>query len=451
MTGERYYTHRLVKSTRVGGKVKQTTLLNLGRHFSIAQEYWPLLCIGIDRLLSGQAALLPVDCPAAVERETQRCAAQLLARQESVASPADASAPPVDMHNVDVESLELTRPRSVGVESVGLWSMQQVEFSKLLESLGVSGTLRSAAIASIIGRLAKPASERATYTWLGRHSGLGELLDVDFETLSSMTLYRASDALIKHRESLEKYLFSRVSELFGLATTVTLYDLTNTYMEGQAVDNPKAEPGWSKEKRKDCPLVTLALVLDGSGFVRHSKTFEGNVSEGDTLERMLDDLNTPKGAMIVMDRGLSCEDNLRWLRGNGYRYLVVSREHTRQFDAKAAIAIENAAGETVRLSKTVDEKGEEVRLYCHSQGREKKERAIVKRFVERFEAGLQKIHDGLSKPRCEKRIDKLWERIGRLKEKSHGMGQRYHIEMTSDRGGKRATAIAWEQGPVGGT
>ncbi|MCP3667647.1 MAG: hypothetical protein GY696_35015, partial [Gammaproteobacteria bacterium] len=35
--------------------------------------------------------------------------------------------------------------------------------------------------------------------------------------------------------------------------------------------------GHSKEKRSDCPLVTLALVLDGSGFSRRSQIFPGNI------------------------------------------------------------------------------------------------------------------------------------------------------------------------------
>jgi hypothetical protein len=47
--------------------------------------------------------------------------------------------------------------------------------------------------------------------------------------------------------------------------------------------NPKARRGHSKEKRSDCPLVTLGLVLDGSGFVRRSAVFAGNVGEGQTL------------------------------------------------------------------------------------------------------------------------------------------------------------------------
>jgi len=54
---------------------------------------------------------------------------------------------------------------------------------------------------------------------------------------------------------------------------------------------------------------------------------------------------------------------------------------------------------------------------------------MAKRFCEGFEAALNSIADGLSRPRTEKRLTKLWERIGRLKEKAHGIGQHYHIEL----------------------
>ena len=47
--------------------------------------------------------------------------------------------------------------------------------------------------------------------------------------------------------------------------------------------NHQAKRGHSKEKRTDCPLVTLGLVLDGSGFIRRSRVFAGNVSEDSTL------------------------------------------------------------------------------------------------------------------------------------------------------------------------
>lgn len=450
LTGERYYTHRLVKSERVGGKVKQTTVLNLGRHFTIEQAHWPLLCARIDALLSGQAPLLAVDCPALVEREAQRIAAQLLQRREAQAVD-DEAKPATDVQAVDVESLEMLHPRAVGVESIALWAMEQVDFTGLLQSLGLSGPVRSAALASIIGRMAAPASEHATYAWMTQRSALGELLDVDFTAQALMTLYRASDALLKHRASIERQVFSRLSDLFGLDTTVTLYDLTNTYMESEAAANPKAKHGRSKEKRSDCPLVTLALVLDSSGFVRESRNFAGNVSEGDTLEKMLTALNVPKGALVVMDAGIAKEENLIWLRDNGYRYLAVSREKSRQFDPEQAVSLENASGETVRLQKIINTEAGEARLYCHSEKRARKEQAIAKNFTDKFEAGLQKLHDGLSKPRCEKRVSKLWQRIGRLKEKSRGAGQHYHIEIQADDSGDNALAITWEQRPVANT
>jgi hypothetical protein len=80
-TGESYHTHRLVRSTRVGGKVRQITLLNLGRHFAVPPADWPTLCVRLEELLSGQGVLLEGTLAAALEREAQRLGAQLLARQ----------------------------------------------------------------------------------------------------------------------------------------------------------------------------------------------------------------------------------------------------------------------------------------------------------------------------------------------------------------------------------
>src|SRR5450756_94007 len=132
-----------------------------------------------------------------------------------------------------------------------------------------------------------------------------------FESLPLMTMYRAADALWKHSTQIEQTLFTRITDLFGFSTTITLYDLTNTYFEGEVPHNTKARHGRSKEKRTDCPLVTLGLVLDGSGFVRRSQTFAGNVSEASTLETMLHDLNAPLGALVVMDAGIATEANIQ--------------------------------------------------------------------------------------------------------------------------------------------
>jgi len=71
---------------------------------------------------------------------------------------------------------------------------------------------------------------------------------------------------------------------------------------------------------------------------------DGNVSEGQTLEEMLSGLQPPTGALVVIDRGIATEANLKWLRQNSYRYLVVSRERHRLFDPTKAFTIENGAG-----------------------------------------------------------------------------------------------------------
>ena len=447
--GEVYFTHRLVRSERVGSKVRQRTLLNLGRHFDVDQNNWPALIRRIDELLAGQLAL-PSDGSPALESHAQRITAQLLAR-ERVGTTSCPTSQGRDLQLVDVDSLELVRPRSVGVEHVALWAMDQLGLRTRLQELGIGASLCAAAVGSIVARMAEPGSERAARRWLGERSALGELLGVDFQTLGPMQLYRASDALMTHRQTIEEHLFERAMGLFDLHPTVTLYDLSNTYFEGEAREQPKARRGHSKDKRTDCPLLTLGLVLDGSGFVRRSQVFAGNVREHHTLAQMLQALNAPRGARVVMDRGIATEDRVQWLRENGYRYVVVSRERTRHFDPEAALRIETASKHGVHVHKVLADHGQEVRLYCFSEARAAKERGIVERFAQRFETALTELSEGLSKPRTHKRVDKVWQRIGRLKEKSRGIAQHYDIELDTDKSGKRATAVRFTRQALPGS
>ena len=448
-SGQTYFTHRLVRSHRVSGKVRQQTLLNLGRHFSVPRQDWPLLCRRLDQILSGQLPLLPV-ASTLLEEEAQRMAQRLLEGEADVMG-TGGEASSEQMQTVEVDSIALTRPRSVGVEQVGCWALEQLGLGDLLAELGLNGPMRAAAAGALVGRLARPGSERATWGWLRRRSGLGELLGFDFETLSLMQMYRASDALMKHREAIEGHLFSRAMGLFDLEPTVTLFDLTNTFFEGAARDQPKAERGHSKDKRSDCRLLTLGLVLDGAGFVRRSQVFEGRVDEPQTLAGMLEGLEAPRGALVVMDRGVATEDRIRWLREEGYRYLVASRQRGRQFDAEAALTVETASKTELQLHKEVSDDGEEVRLYCCSPQRAEKEKGILERFSRRFEEGLTRLSEGLSRPRTHKGVEKVRERIGRLKEQSRGVAQHYTIEVLTDESGRKATALRWKRQPRQGS
>ena len=125
-----------------------------------------------------------MDYPEAVEDHAQRIVAQLISRQAETSIDADDTSSAGDLQSVDVDSLQLVRPRTVGVEHVALWAMQQVGLPALLAQLGLNSSQQAAAVGSIIGRLAAPGSERSTHRWLRQTSALGDLLKVDFENYS---------------------------------------------------------------------------------------------------------------------------------------------------------------------------------------------------------------------------------------------------------------------------
>ena len=181
-----------------------------------------------------------------------------------------------------------------------------------------------------------------------------------------------------------------------------MYDLTNTFFEGIAAGVSKAKRGRSKECRSDCPLVTLAMALDGSGFPRRSRVFAANAqtsaSEPATLQQMLTGLCAPAGATVVMGAGNATQANLTWLRGQGDQYVVVSRLRERQFDPTQATEVQSAGKATIKIQRVIDAQGHAL-LYCHSPALEQKDRAIDAAKTAGFEAVLLKLQAGLSKPR----------------------------------------------------
>ena len=466
VSGEPYVTHRLVHSAREGNAVKQTTLLNLGSHFDLPQAQWPALAQRIDELLRGQISMLDATLPEQVQAFAQRYAAQLIARQRPVpslgaapAAPADpapakaASHPAGDVGNagevaryqeVDLDSLELVDPRSVGVEHAALSVIRQCGLEDKLEQLGLNRPQIAAAVGNIVARMAQPCSELATHAWLKDTSALGELIDFDFEAMDLNRLYRASDALYKHREALQEHLFGQARSMFGLGQTITLYDLTNTYLEGVAAGVSKAKRGHSKECRSDCPLVTLAMALDGSGFVRRVQFFAGNASEPSTLKGMLTGLDAAPGATVVMDAGISSEANLKWLREQGYQYVAVSKLRERQFDPALATEVQSAGDVTIKLQRVLDAQGH-VLLYCHSPAREEKDRAIDTAKASGLEAALAKLQAGLTKPRGTQDVATIMQRLGRAKQRFARAAQHYEITVATDADGKRVTAITWDK------
>lgn len=457
-----YFTYRLVTSVRIGKKVSQKTLLNLGRHFDIPRKLWPELCVRIEQILDGQSTLLKV--PLVVENEAQNIGAKILAlRGDSADTQVEMEA---DFCEVDVNSIDLNRPRSVGSEHVCLHALEELGLPEILEDAGLNGSQKATALANIIGRMCEPRSELATWKWMKNKSAVGELLSFDFQSMPLMQLYRASDRLMSHKQTIEGQIFERVQDLFGFTPTVTLYDLTNTFFEGNANANAKAKRGRSKEKRFDCPLITLGLMLDGSGFVRRSEVFEGSVSEGKTLQGMLKQLDAPTGALVVMDAGIATEENIQWLAENGFKYLVVSRKRKREFDKSKATKILSASGHDIYLDRRDtqddstavgdDKKSEsknpgELSIACWSEQRAEKDRQIDAQMKERFESELSKLNAGLSKKGCTKKRDKVIERMGRLKQRFSRVAQHYHIDYTLDKTGGTVLQIQWRFEPQQGS
>ena len=335
----------------------------------------------------------------------------------------------------------------MGAEHVSLEALKDLQIPKILEEAGFNGRQQAEALGNIIGRMCALRSERATANWLQEKSAPGELLKYDFAEMPLMQLYRASDRLLESKKLIEQKVFERVQDLFSFIPTIILYDLTNTYMEGNAEGNPKEKRGRSKEKRSDCPLITLGLTLDASGFIRHSQVFDGNVSEGSTLEEMLKQLHAPAGALIIMDAGIASEENLEWLTLNKYHYLVVSRERKRDIEMEKTSVIESAGGHQIHLQRQPGQHKGEVKIACWSEQRAMKDKSINTSFQEKYERELNEINEGLHKPRTTKKRDPINQRIGRLKEKYKRVSSHYQINLKTNEATGLVTELTWEYQP----
>ena len=328
-TGRIYINYRLVESYRNrSGKVRQQTLLNLGTSFDFPKDQWKMLADRIEEIRNGQESIF--QCDREIEREAQRIAKLVLKKYATTLNDSNQcttdETDATDFQTVDINSIQHQDVRKIGCEHVAVHAARQLKLEEILKGAGFNDKQSKLALGSIIGRLIQPGSELSTHRYLSEHSALDELISTDFTKLSLKNLYLVSDLLLKHKTLIENKIYQREKDLFNIEETVTLYDITNTYFEGQGSKNNKAARGRSKEKRSDRSLVALGMVLDSSGFPRRSDIFPGNISEPKTLKSMLLSLEASKNATVVMDAGFATEENISWLQEQGYQYIVVSRK-----------------------------------------------------------------------------------------------------------------------------
>jgi transposase len=448
-----YFTYKLVESVRTERGPRQRDVLNLGVRFDLPRQQWKELANCIEGTLTGQRPLF--DYPKKISTLARKYAREITRQQAQAIG--EAEDVPSDYQVVDVNSVDNEDIRSVGAEHVVYETMRHLGLDRKLRSFGLTRMQLALTMGVIAGRMIAPGSERATHQWLLNRSGLDELMGVDLSNVSLDSVYKASDILLKNQDALEEHLRRTEGQLFALDEKIILYDLTNTFIEGTGKYNPKARYGGkSKEKRSDCPLVTLGLVLDVQGFPKKSRIYEGNVSEPKTLEAMIDGLSIEdrgEGSLfkptIILDAGIATEDNIEWLKGEEYRYIVVSRKKKTAIppDVSMVAVKQDDRDQTVLveagLSKNKD--ADELELYCHSVEKEKKEEGIKNKFQKRFEFELMKARNALDLKNGTKRYDKVLERIGRLKERYRSVARGYKIAVEKDRETDKAKDIKWSR------
>tara|TARA_B110000503_G_scaffold52643_1_gene84611 strand:- start:98 stop:1894 length:1797 start_codon:yes stop_codon:yes gene_type:complete len=438
----KYYTHRLVESKRDSlGKVYKQTILNLGSNYAVVEELdWSILTDRIQNILIGQESLLSVE--EHIESEAQRIASIIIKRDgEAVDSNKELDS---NYQHVDVTTLRNSDVKTVGAEHLAFETAKKLNIPKILDDCGLSKRDVDSAFASIIGRLLSPGSEVSTSQYLKNNSALDEVIGTDFTQMHKERLYKISDILLKHKDVIEDKLYNQEKSLFALKEIVTLYDLTNTYFEGESRSNENAAFGRSKEKRTDCPLVTLALVLDGSGFPKKTHIFKGNISEATTLESMLNTL-VSKEAIVVMDAGIATEDNIEWLNDNNYKYLVISRKRKQELPDIEGVIVKNEPNNKVTTFLLKNEKESE--LYCHSESMARRTTIMSEKYIERFTKELQKLSDGLTKKGRIKKYDRINQKIGRLKEKYSKAALQFDIKIIADDKKEKVTQLTWEHQP----
>lgn len=313
---------------------------------------------------------------------------------------------------------------------------------------------------SIVGKLVHPGSEKRTRQWARKLTAMDELLNTDFTYLPNNALYRISDLLLTHKDSIEQHLAQREKNLFSLEEKIILYDLTNTYFEGSVKANKKAKRSRSKEKRNDCSLLTLGLVIDEMGFPKFSKIFPGNVSEPKTLKNILKELQgddiaqskqykdkkgprAKKNITVVLDAGIAVEDNLTLLKAEGYDYIVVARNKPvdrSEIKSDGLLTIKKDKNNKVE-AQLIKKDGENI-LYCKSLLKGKKEQSMKSLFQQRFEDDLKQVVASLSQKGGTKKYDKVLSRIGRLQEKYARIAQYYEIKVNHKN--QIATTIEWK-------
>jgi hypothetical protein len=190
-------------------------------------------------------------------------------------------------------------------------------------------------------------------------------------------------------------------------------------------------------------------VINAEGFIRHSRIYEGNKADTATLDDMMADLEKygPAGVKrtIVIDAGIATEENLESIMDKGYEYVCVSRKRLKDYPVdpqKHTMAqLTDRNRNKVELRIFTPKEYNDTWMYVQSEAKRAKEESMDEKLKMRFEEELEQIKNALHTKGGTKKINKVWERIGRAKEKNRHVSPKYTIGLTEKEG--LATALAW--------
>ncbi len=339
------------------------------------------------------------------------------------------------------ESIRHPEVREIGGEWLCGQALEQLKLKDFLINAGFSEEETRLAATQIIARAVYPSSELETARWIKENSGVCAITGYPMGKITKDKLYKSSLKLFSGKEKIENYLSVKTDQLFDIEDRICIFDLSNTYFEGRKIGSRIAKFGRSKEKRSDCKIVVLALVINPSGFTKYSDIFEGNIQDSGTLEKIVTKLRSgtsnTKRAVVVMDAGIATEENLEMLRKNEFDYVCVSRSKLKDYAVDpdgSPLEVEDKRKQKIQLQKVVSGKHDDFFLKVDSQAKRAKEVSMNNRLQENFEKGLSIIAASLDKKSGVKTEEKVYERVGRLKQKYPSIAKYYEINYQVETG-----------------
>jgi hypothetical protein len=357
---------------------------------------------------------------------------------------------------VRLKRIRLERGRTFGDVWLGwtLWRALRLDeaLTRLLPEGREAVPWATMAAVLVLARLCEPSSElHIAETWY-RGTALEDLLALPAPLVNDDRLYRALDRLVAHKTALEQHLVARLGELFALDYDLLLYDVTSIYFEGLADANPLARRGHSRDHRPDCKQVCLALVVTRDGMPLGYEVFAGNRTDVTTVEEIVEAMEARYGLaqrIWVMDRGMTSEDNLEWLRQTGRRYLVgTPKSELKKWAGAIAEARDwQAVRDGIEAKQCGSPDGIETFVLIRSIERREKERAMHERFARRIEDGLTRLAERVRRARRPLDVRRLERQLGRLLERNQRAAGRYVIEFVPDPTPPAGVRLDWSARP----